>query len=144
MKIYKNIFNFFLQVIKMEKLKETIIPGLIAGGSSLLIYKFVFGGSLTGEYVEFMGKPTEVSYLLAGTVAASEVAGKFLTEFVTPHLPEYGSLKKYEDVIVPPALTGLATYGMLRTFVTSETNLMNAVVLGSGSSVIGGYFSKMI
>ena len=127
----------------LEKLKNSIVPSVFAGATSVGIYYLLFFFFLVTE-VPFGPISLPVWGAVAGACTLGNMAGEVLTEFVLPMIPKNESLQKYEDMVIPPAISGLATYLTMRFLVSNNTKPLESVILGSGGSVLGSYVYGML
>ena len=126
----------------MDKLKEIFVPSLIASGVSLVLYKVVLNENL-GEQIPVMDSVYPAYLVLGGTAFLGNVAGEFLSDVVIPKIPKIEALGSIQDAIVPPSITGLSTYGVMRFAISEDTSFKHSFLLGAGSSVIGKYIYGM-
>lgn len=122
----------------IEKLKATIIPSAFAAAAGTGIYYAFVDDDLTSK-IAVAGMAVPIGAVVAGTIFLGNSLGDIVTEFVVPHLPESGELKKIQDIALPPAMAGIATYAVMTTLVSDQTSLKNSLLIGAGGSVIGQY-----
>ena len=123
----------------LDKIKKTIVPSLFAGAASAGIFYVMYGAEIFSANVYIAGMQVP-SYAAVGLSSAlGTVAGEVLTEFVLPMIPSNQSFKKYEDLVIPPAIAGLATYGVMRFMISENTEFVNSVLIGAGGAVGGKY-----
>lgn len=121
-----------------KKIENTLVPSLFAAGVGAGAYYFMYGSQ---EIESVPLGPLNVSLPIAvgGTVFIGNVAGEILTQFILPMLPEDEQFKKIQEMVVPPAITGLSTFLSMRILVSENTELLPAILLGGGSSIGGKY-----
>lgn len=124
-----------------DKLKKVFIPSLVTGATAAGLL-LLLDGQNTSSVVNFLGMEVPAYGMIAGAATIGNMAGEVLTDVVLPYA-ERGMSKdvlKIEDMVIPPALSGLSTYGAVR-FLTNlqDVPLMNVGLLGAGSSVVGNY-----
>lgn len=127
----------------MQKLQEIFVPSLISSVASVAIYKFILQEDLSAE-VPFMSYTLPAWQTVSASSLIGSIAGEFLSDVVIPKIPKIQALGSVQDMIVPPSITGLTTYGTLRVLVSADTDFKNGFLLGAGSSVIGQYAYKML
>lgn len=127
----------------MEKLKEIFMPSLIASAVSVGLYHFVLGEDIT-EAIPLLNMEVPAYVAVGASSFAGSVAGEFLADVVIPKIPKIGALGSIQDMIVPPAITGLTTYGAIVALVHRDASFKNSFLLGAGSSAVGKYITKMI
>lgn len=125
----------------VEKLKEVFVPSLITGAAAAGIL-YVVNGSAASTEINFLSMPVSGAVMIGGSAFVGNMVGEILTTTVLPYA-EKGMSKdfmKTEELVVPPALAGLSTYGAVR-FLTNLDNvpLLNVGLIGAGSSVVGNY-----
>ena len=127
----------------MDKLKEVLMPSVFSAGASIIIYKYVLGEDLS-ENVPFIGSIMPAYQVVAASSLIGSVAGEFLSDVVIPKIPKISAIESIQELVLPPAITGLTTYATLRLLVSEDTSLKNGFLLGAGSSVVGKYAYSMI
>jgi hypothetical protein len=127
----------------MDKLKQIIMPSVFSAGASIIIYKYVLGEDLN-DNVPFLGNIMPAYQVVAASSLIGSVAGEFLSDIVIPMVPKVGAIETIQDMVLPPAITGITTYGTLRLLVSEDTSFKNGFLLGAGSSVVGKYAYSMI
>lgn len=127
----------------MDKLKEIFVPSLVASAVSIGIYKFVLGEDVS-EAIPLLNMEVP-AYVAVGTSSlAGSIAGEFVSDVVIPKIPKINALGSLQDMIVPPAITGLTTYGAIAMLVNKDASFKNSFLLGAGSSAVGKYVYKML
>ncbi len=127
----------------VEKLREvaqpSIISGIVAAGGAVYLY-----GVDSSQKIPFFGLG-EVNSLLAigGTVAGSVMVSEVLHDTVLPMIPDNKYINA-ENRLLAPILAGGSTYLLLRTGVSEDTSIVNALILGGGSAIAGKYISNSI
>lgn len=127
----------------MDKLKEIFIPSLIASAVSVGIYKFVLDEDLS-EPTPFLNMEIPAYAAVGGSSLVGNIAGEFLSDIVIPRIPKISALGAIQEMIVPPAITGLSTYGAISLLVNKNAPFTTTFMLGAGSSVLGKYAYQML
>ncbi len=125
----------------MQKLENTIVPSLIAGAVGSGIYMLIYGN----QEIDVPLGPLDVPVWAAvgATVAIGNAAGEVLTQYVLPMIPKNENFQKYEEMVIPPLMTGLSTHLAMRFLVSENTELVPSLAIGAGSSVGGKYVYGM-
>lgn len=127
----------------MEKLKEIIAPSIISSVAAIGIYKFVLNEDLESS-VPLMGSFMPAWQVLGVSSLVGSVAGEFLSDVIIPKIPKIEALGTIQDIGVPPAITGLTTYGSMRVLISEDTSFKNSFLLGASSSIVGKYVYTML
>lgn len=127
----------------LDKIKNTLVPSAFAGAASVGIYYFLFDKEAIGITVPFGPLEVPAWAALGGSVALGNMAGEILTDYVLPMIPKNENFQKYESTIIPPVLSGLASFGIMRTLVSPSTEFQTAFIVGAGGSVAGNYVYGM-
>lgn len=127
----------------MDKLKQIIVPSLISSIASVGIYKFVLGEDLQTD-IPFMNYSLPAYQVVGMSSLIGSVAGEFLSDVVIPAVPKLDALGSVQDMILPPSIAGLTTYGTLRILVSEDASFKNGFLLGASSNIVGKYVSSMI
>ncbi len=120
----------------MQKIREIIVPSAFSAAASVLIYKYALGEDLTDD-IPFLSYSMQAWQVVGVSSLIGSVAGEFAADVAIPKSPKIEMLAGIQDIIVPPAITGLTTYGTLKVLVSGDTSFKNGFLLGAGSSLVG-------
>ena len=120
-----------------QNLMQSLVAGAIGTGITLLMYPDAMGAS-----IPVMNFELPVPIVTGLSVAAGNLGGEILSEYVLPHIPQNEMYAGYEKKIVPPVMSGLATYGIAR-ILTGQADLQASMIIGGGASAVGGYVYGM-
>lgn len=122
----------------MEKLKDEIIPSLASGAVGALASSFILGVDLNMNLnIANMNIPAWVA--IGGTITVADLVAYIGHDYVLEKIPTFQSFATYENRILAPVLSGVATYALFRTAISVDTSLTNSFLLGAGSSITGRY-----
>lgn len=124
----------------MDKIKEEVVPALFAGGVAMGV-GYYLGAQNFNVNVPVLGS-TNAALVLGGAAAAGHLGGAIATDYVLPSL-QGNTYFEGEDKVVPPALSGLSTYLVMKV-INPDVDLSYAVGLGAGSSAAGIYAYDMM
>lgn len=127
----------------MDKLKQIILPSAVSSVVAVGLYKYVLGEDLSMD-VPFFNMNMPAYQVVGASSLIGSISGEFVSDILIPKIPKLEALGAIQDIIVPPSITGLTTYGTLRLAVSEDTSFKNGFLLGAGSSVIGKYITNMI
>lgn len=126
-----------------EKLKDEFIPSIASGAIGAVAASFFMGVDLFIDLpVANMNIPAWAA--IGGVISAADLIAYSSHDFVLEKLPSLQRFATYENRILAPALSGLATYGLFRTSISSDVSLTNSFVLGGGSSIAGRYVADTL
>lgn len=125
----------------VEKLKNVFVPSLFAGAASAGLYYLLIDHDISTD-VPFAGMDVPVWAAVAGSSAIGTMIGEVASEFITPMITKSETLQGLEHTVLPPALAGLGSYLAFRFLVSDQTSITNALIIGAGGSVVGGYVSN--
>ena len=122
----------------MEKLKDEFIPSLASGAIGAVAASFLLGVDLTMQLpVANMSLPAWAA--IGGTITAADLIAYSSHDFVLEKIPALQRFATFENRILAPALSGVATYGLFKIAISPDTSLTNSFLLGAGSSIGGKY-----
>ena len=122
----------------MEKLKDELIPSLASGAIGAIAASFFLGVDLSMKLnIANMDMPAWAA--IGGTVTAADMIAYFSKDFVLEKIPVLKNYGGLEERILPPVLTGAATFALFKTAISSDASLTNSILLGGGSSIVGRY-----
>ncbi len=124
-----------------QKLKEVLVPSVIASLASLLIYKYGIGDNLDIE-VPLLGIDMPAYAAIGISTMLGNLGGEIISDLVKDKIPQPGFLKGIEDMTITPLISGLSTYTVMRFGVSEYTDFKNAVLATAGGSIIGKYAVK--
>lgn len=125
-----------------QKLKDSTIPSIYSAASSLALFYIFVDGNLT------MNVPfANTSLPIYGAVGASSFIGSEIghltTDFALGKIPIIKDFEGIEKNVVPAALSGLATWAIMKTLISGETEFKSAFLVGAGGSIIGNNLYNM-
>ena len=127
----------------MEKIKDELIPSLASGAVGAIASSFFLGVDLTMKLnVANMNLPAWAA--IGGTITAADMIAYFSKDFVLEKIPVLKNYGGLEEMILPPALTGAATFMLFKTAISSDVSLTNSLLLGGGSSIAGRYAAETL
>lgn len=127
----------------MEAIKEDGMSGLVSGAVAVAGSAMVLGVPI-GDSIPIMGKDINLGLVIGGSVALAVSTSKFLHDELIDKIPALHPVSNIAGRFAPPVVAGLSTYALFRFGVSSDTSLMNSVLLGSLSAVTGDYISETI
>lgn len=125
----------------MEKLKEVFIPSLVAGGIGIGLYYALESNSFSESVpLNLLNIEVPAYAVVGGAITLGNMGGEILTEVVTPMITQNRNLERYEEMVIPPALSSLATYGAIKLLLNTESpQMVPLVAIGAGSSIAGNF-----
>jgi len=121
-----------------EKLKDELVPSLASGAIGALAASFLLGVDLSIQLsIGNMNLPAWAA--IGGVISISDLISYASHDYVLEKIPAIQKFATYENRILAPALTGLATYTLFRTTISSDASLTNSFLLGAGSTIGGRY-----
>lgn len=124
-----------------DKIKQDLVPATLSAASGIVFYKFLLEQDLTDTY-GFFGMNVPAWALIGSTIFVSSLVGNVLQNNVLPLIPG-NALAGYEGMIVKPAISGLATYGIIYVGESADASFGSLFLLGAGSVFAGDYLSKL-
>jgi hypothetical protein len=121
-----------------EKIKDELIPSLASGVVGILGASFLLGVDLSMD-INIANMTVPAWAAIGGVITGADLIAYASHDFVLEKLPALQSFATYENRLLAPVLSGVGTYGLLFTAISSDTSLMNSFLLGAGSSVTGRY-----
>ena len=122
----------------IEKIKDEIVPSVIAGGIGALAASFLLGVNLSMHLpIATMQLPAWAA--IGGVITVADLAAYASHDWVLEKIPTLQKIATYENRILAPALSGVATYGLFKTAISPNASLTNSFLLGAGSSIGGRY-----
>ena len=121
-----------------EKLKDELIPSLASGAVGVLASSFLLGVDIgTTLPVGSLNLPAWAA--IGGVITASDLVAYASHDWVLEKIPAIHGFATYENKLLAPVLSGLATYALFVTAVSPDTSLTNSILLGAGSTIVGNY-----
>lgn len=127
----------------VETLKENAMEGALSGAIACAGASMFYGLPLT-EKIYFLNQNVPIGVVVGGTVALAVASSEFISDELIARIPQLQSIASTESKIAPVAVSGLSTYILFRSFISSDTSIMNSVLLGSGSAIAGKYANSII
>lgn len=120
----------------IQKLKDATVPSIYSSVASLGLYYVLVDSNLSASVP--LGNMVVPTWAAVGTASflGSEL-GSLATEFVAPKIPMLKDFEGLEKTALPAALAGLSTWLVMRTLISPETDMKNAVIIGAGGNLIG-------
>lgn len=121
-----------------EKLKEELIPSLASGVVGVLASSFLLGVDLSMDLsVANMTVPAWAA--VGGVITIADLVAYASHDFVLEKIPSIQRFATYENRLLAPVLSSVATYGLFVTAISPDASLTNSMLLGAGSSITGRY-----
>jgi len=127
----------------MEKIKEIILPSVLTGVFATSAYKFILKEDIS-EPINFLSYSTPAYIGITATVGLAAMASEFIEEIIVPHIPKLNNYQHIQDMIVPPTITGVTTYGAIKLINGADPSFKEAFLLGAGSNIAAKYISNAI
>jgi hypothetical protein len=122
----------------LQKMQDDLVPSLFSGAIGVAGAHFLMGVDLSNNISVFnISLPSYVA--IGGTIALSDALAYASHDFILENIPSIQSIATYENRLLAPVLSGLATYGLFRLGVSENASILNSVVLGAGSTIAGKY-----
>jgi hypothetical protein len=121
----------------LEKLKNSFVPSLFAGAVSVGIHWGFYGSEFQQINLGPLMVPTFVA--VGVTSVIGNMGGEILTQWVLPMIPKNETIHNLEENIIPPVLSGGATWLALKVLVNDDAQLLPAFIIGAAGSVGGKY-----
>jgi hypothetical protein len=125
----------------MEAIESDGLSGLISGAVAVLGSSMLFGLPIT-ESIPVFGNNIPIGLVIGGTVALSVSTSKFIHDELLERIPALNSVDNIIGRFAPPIVAGASTYLIFRLGISSDTSIMNSVLLGSISAVTGDYITE--
>lgn len=122
----------------IQKLKNATIPSIFSAGASLGIYYIAVDSNLSGD-VPFAGTTLPTWAAVGGASFLGAEVGQILTDLVGNKIPLLDRFEGIEKAIIPPIMSGLSTFGVMKGLISSETDFKTALIVGAGGDLIGKY-----
>lgn len=127
----------------MEKLKDELVPSLASGAVGVLASSFLLGVDLSTQVpLGSINMPAWVA--IGGVLTAADLAAYASHDYIIENISALKSISNYENRILAPALSGIASYALFATAISPDASLTNSVLLGAGSSVTGRYLADTV
>jgi hypothetical protein len=117
-----------------QKIKNSVIPSVVSGAIGTGIYYFMYGNP--GVTVPFGPIQLNPMFAVGAGITVGTLVGEIATEFVLPKIQGSG-YSNYEEMVIPPVLSGLGTHLALKMLVTSEAEFITPFVMGAAASSLG-------
>jgi hypothetical protein len=122
----------------LDKMKDDLVPSLVAGGIGIAAAKFIMDTDLSYNF-NLLGVSIPGYIAIGGTIALSDAIAYAAHDFVLEKIPSIQTFATYENRLLAPVLSGIATYGIFRFGVSEDASLIHNLVLGGGSTIAGKY-----
>lgn len=127
----------------MQKVREVLAPSAIGAVASVLIYKYILKDDLDID-IDFLGMSLP-SYQVIGAVSlGGNILGEFVSDVLIPMIPKVNAIESVQEKVVPPLISGLTTFGLMRTLVSEYTYFYEATAVSAIGSAVGKYTYSMI
>ena len=123
-----------------DKIKDELIPSAFAAGVGLLGASFILGVDLTQNFNIF-GMNIPAYAAIGGVIAGSDIIAYASHDYVLEKIPmiQNSGIATYENKFLAPVLAGASCYLLLREGISTDVSIINSVLLGGGSSILGKY-----
>lgn len=126
-----------------EKLRDELVPSVASGAIGVLASSFILGVDLSMSLpVGSMTLPAWAA--IGGVIAGADLVSYASHDYVLEKIPSLQRFATYENRLLAPVLSGVATYGLFRTAVSPDVSLTNSFLLGAGSTVGGKYVADTL
>jgi hypothetical protein len=126
-----------------EKLKDELVPSIFSGAIGVLASSFILGVDLNLDIsVGSMNMP--LWSIVGGVITSADLLAYASHDYILEKIPQLQNISSVENKIGAPILTGLASYGLFKSGISSDVSFTNSFLLGAGSSVGGRYTASMI
>lgn len=124
----------------LEKAKDDIVPALVSGGIGILGASFLLGVDMSMN-LNVLGMNMPAYAAIGGVIAASDIAGAALHDFVLEKIPmlQSSGIATYENRLATPIIAGVSTYALFASTISKDVSIMNSMLLGAGSTIAGQY-----
>jgi hypothetical protein len=122
----------------IQKIKNATVPSVFSAGASLGIYYVLIDGNLSME-VPFANMQLPIWAAVGGASFIGAELSSLVTEFVVPKIPVIKDLSSEISAIVPPVVSGLSTYAVMRGLISEQTEFKNSFLIGAGGDLVGKY-----
>ena len=122
----------------LEKLKDATIPSVFSAGAAVGLF-YVFVDKNLSIDIPFANTNLPLWAAIGGASFIGAELGQLGTEFLGPKIPMMEKFEGVEKAVIPPVMSGLATYLSIRTLISENTDFMRAFLIGSGGDILGKY-----
>lgn len=127
----------------MQKLTNEFGTSLLSAGISVVASSFLLGVDLTTN-VNLFGMNIPMYGAIGLVVGGSDAIAKISHDYVIENIGFMQNIANIEGRLIPPILSGTASYILFYTTISSDVSLINSVLLGAGSTISAEYIMNMI
>jgi hypothetical protein len=126
-----------------QKLEQEIVPSLISGAVAAIGANMLLGVDFSAKYELFgynVPSYLAIGGVVGGSVLLSEVAHDWIFEKLIPN----NTFLTIDSAFGAPIIASVASYGLFKFGVSNDVEVVNSMLLGGISAVVGGYASNYI
>lgn len=127
----------------VKQIEKEAIPAVASGVIGAVASNMILGVDYS-QKVPLFGMSMPAYAVVGGVIGGSYLVAELNKEMVLEKIPMLKNYANLETRILGPVIAGVGTYAVFRFGVSENTNLINSVGLGVGSSIAGKYLSETI